>query len=50
MTIRYAKVRYSEQFGHSAYVDDGRTRVSAEANETRGRIIAALSDPRDRGY
>jgi hypothetical protein len=50
MTIKYAKVRYSERFGLSAYVDDGRTPVSAEAKETRRRMIAALSDRRDRGY
>src|ERR1700731_1675830 len=50
MTIKYAKVRYSAQFGNSAYVDDGRTRVSAEAKKTRRRIIAALSDRRDGGY
>jgi hypothetical protein len=50
MTIKYAKVRYSEQFGLSPYVDDGRTRVSAEAKETRRAMIAALSDRRDGGY
>ena len=46
MTIKYAKVHYSTQFGLSAYVDDGRTRVSAEAKETRRAMIAALSDRR----
>ena len=46
MTIKYPTVRYSEQFGLSAYVEDGRTRVSAEAKETRRRMIAALSDRR----
>jgi hypothetical protein len=50
MTIIYSKVKYSERFGYSAYIDDVKNHVSEEARATREALIGALTQRLDRGY